>query len=235
MLAGISLSHYIRLEQDRSPHVPDEVLDKLTEGLGLDDSERAQLHAIARSAPPRPASPFPVRVRPGLRRMVELMTDAPAVVTGPRADLFAWTPLGEAVFGISARAPRTRNAARHVFLDPAARDHYPRWQAVAEETVGFLGRAIGNRPGDSRLAVLIGELTVKSEEFRRLWAQPLRRRWASGVKLVRHPVVGELHLAYQTLSPLDSGDQTLLVFTAEPSSDTAERLRVLADRSVHRR
>jgi hypothetical protein len=122
-----------------------------------------------------------------------------------------------------------------VFLDPAARDLYPRWQAVAEETVGFLGRAIGNRPGDSRLAVLIGELTVKSEEFRTLWAQPPRRRWASGVKLVRHPVVGELHLAYQTLSPLDSGDQTLLVFTAEPSSDTAERLRVLADRSVHRR
>ena len=51
---------------------------------------------------------------------------------------------------------------------------------------------------DRRLSDLIGELSTRSEEFRRRWAAHNVRIHTTGVKLLHHPVVGDLDLPFET-------------------------------------
>jgi hypothetical protein len=112
-------------------------------------------------------------------------------------------------------------------LDPASRGFYPEWQAVAAQCVAHLRVLAGHHQEDRQLTSLVGELSLKSEDFRRLWADHQVRECAYGVKRVQHPVAGLLTFPYETLTLPDAGDQTLLVYTPEPGSETAERLALL--------
>ncbi|MET9178135.1 helix-turn-helix transcriptional regulator [Kitasatospora aureofaciens] len=232
-LAGVSVDYYIRLEQGRGGSASDAVLDAVARVLRLDEVEAAHLRSLNRP-PKAPAGRArgDRRVRPGTRLLLDLMTGVPAFVLGRRMDVLAWNALGDAVNGFSDRAGATAgsppNQARDAFLDPAARDFYPQWDAVAAETVAQLRRDAGLHPDDPALAALVGELSLRSEEFRRLWADHLVREKTSGVKLLRHPLVGELEFGYETLTVNGSPDQMLVVYTAPPDSPTAQKLALLA-------
>ncbi|SED15257.1 Helix-turn-helix domain-containing protein [Streptomyces sp. 2231.1] len=228
-LAGVSVDYYIRLEQGRGQSVSDAVLDAIARVLRLDETEHAHLRTVAR--PPRrprerqaPGS----RVRPGIRRLLDGMERSPAFVLGRRMDVLAWNALADAVSGFSRAAPAVPNVPRQVFLDPAGRDLYPEWAAVAAQTVAHLRLNAGRYADDTELCALVGELSLKSEDFRRLWADHEVAECAYGVKKVRHPVAGLLTLPYETLTVPAEPEQTIVVYTPEPGSETAERLALLA-------
>ncbi|MFG2574378.1 helix-turn-helix transcriptional regulator [Streptomyces sp. NPDC048481] len=225
-LAGVSVDYYIRLEQGRGPAVSDAVLDAVARVLRLDDTEHAYLRAVARPrrSAGRPSAP---RVRPGVRALLDSMERTPAFVLDQRMDVLAWNPLADAVFGYSGSGPEGRSIPRHVFLDPGSRDFYPEWSAVAVQCVAHLRMLAGHHQDDRRLTALVGELSLKSEEFRRLWADHPVRECAYGVKRIQHPVAGLLTFPYETLAVAADPDQTLLVYTAEAGSETEERLRLL--------
>ncbi|MEV1022382.1 helix-turn-helix transcriptional regulator [Streptomyces sp. NPDC050264] len=229
-LAGVSVDYYIRLEQGRGTSVSDAVLDAVARVLRLDDTEQTYLRSVARPAGTRrkaAARPAPQRVRPGLRLLLDTIDKAPAFVLGRRMDVLAWNALGDAVLGFSALSPKDRNMPRQVFLAPAARDLYPEWPAVAAETVAFLRLDAGAHPQDPQLASLVGELSLASADFRRLWADHQVREKSYGAKRMVHPVAGELALPYETLTVTGEPDQKLVVYTPEPGSVTEERLRML--------
>ncbi|MDR8411455.1 helix-turn-helix transcriptional regulator [Nonomuraea sp. 3-1Str] len=227
-LAGVSVDYYIRLEQGRGQSVSDAVLDAVARVLRLDEVEQAHLRDLARphkqEERPRTAQQ---RVRPGARLLVESVS-GPAFLLGRCMDVLAWNPMGDAVLGFSGRDDRTRNQARDAFLNPAAREFYLDWQAVAAETVAYLRLEAGRRPRDKRLAELVGELSLRSEEFRRLWADHQVKEKTYGVKRMLHPVVGRLDVGYETLAMPGDPDLLLVVYTAEPGSEAAEKLAVLA-------
>ncbi|MFF7634134.1 helix-turn-helix transcriptional regulator [Kitasatospora sp. NPDC008050] len=233
-LAGVSVDYYIRLEQGRGQSVSDAVLDAVARVLELGEVEHEHLRALAR--PPRPGDrrAAPARgsrqVRPGLRRLLDMMTDVPAFVLGRRLDVLAWNALADAVAGYSTLTQR--NVARQVFLDPSARECYPQWEAVAAETVSYLRLDAGRHPDDPKLSALVGELSVRSPEFGRLWADHQVKEKTWGTKLVRHPLVGELELGYETLSLPGDPDQMLVGYTAQAGSPTAQRLALLASWSA---
>ncbi|MCE4946291.1 helix-turn-helix transcriptional regulator [Streptomyces albulus] len=234
-LAGVSVDYYIRLEQGRGPSVSDAVLDAVGRVLRLDDTEQEYLRRVARPAAGRAAArrapaggAAPQQVRPGLRLLLDTVDRAPAFVLGRRMDVLAWNDLGDAVVGFSRMAPEGRNMPRQVFLDPRARELYPDWAAVAAETVAHLRLDAGQHPHDVQLTTLVGELSLRSEDFRRLWADHQVREKSYGVKRLHHPVVGELELPYETLAVPGEAGQLLVVYTAEPGSRTAERLQLLA-------
>ena len=52
----------------------------------------------------------------------------------------------------------------------------------------------GRNPYDRELSDLVGELSTRSEPFRKWWAAHNVRYHQSGIKRLRHPVVGELDL-----------------------------------------
>ncbi|MFJ9008786.1 helix-turn-helix transcriptional regulator [Streptomyces canus] len=234
-LAGVSVDYYIRLEQGRGPGGPsrtksggvsDAVLDAVARVLRLDQTERDYLHAVAR--PRRQADgPTRPRVRPAVQLMIDAMDRAPAFVLDRRMTVLAWNPLADAVFCYSGTTARARSIPRHVFLDPAARDFYPDWQAVAAQCVAHLRVLAGHHQDDRELTSLVGELSLKSEDFRRLWADHQVKECAYGVKRLQHPVAGLLVFGYETLTIPGDGDQSLLVYTPEPGSETAERLALL--------
>ncbi|KUJ66846.1 XRE family transcriptional regulator [Streptomyces albus subsp. albus] len=230
-LAGVSVDYYIRLEQGRGRSVSDAVLDAIGRVLRLDDTEQEYLRAVARPTAARrpPATGHaPARVRPGVRLLLDTMEKAPAFVLGRRMDVLAWNALADALLGLSQMAPERRNMPRQVFLEPRTRELYPDWLAVAAETVAHLRLYAGNHPQDRRLATLVGELSLASEDFRRLWADHQVKEKSHGVKRLEHPVVGELRLPYETLTIPGEPDQVLVVYTPEPGSQAEERLRLLA-------
>ncbi|MER6533943.1 helix-turn-helix transcriptional regulator [Streptomyces sp900105755] len=236
-LAGVSVDYYIRLEQGRGPGGPsrtksggvsDAVLDAIARVLRLNETEHAYLLTVARphrkGSTARPARP---RVRPGVQLLLDGMERTPAFVLGRRMDVLAWNALGDAVNGFSALAPAERNIPRQVFLGPAAAGFYPDWAAVAAQTVANLRIDAGRHPDDPRMAALVGELSLKSADFRRLWADHEVRECAYGTKRIQHAVAGLLTLPYETLTVPTDPDQTIVAYTPEPGSETAERLALL--------
>lgn len=226
-LAGVSVDYYIRLEQGRGKNVSDAVLDAVARVLMLDATEHAHLLALAR--PCRGPAPAPASgaVRPGVQLLLDRMADCPAMVLDHRMDVLAWNALGDALHGFTAD-PLRRNMPRLVFLDPQAPELFPEWPAVAAETVRYLRLGAGRRPSDEALAALVCELSLRSEAFRRLWADHLVREKTHGVKRINHPVAGELRLSYETLALPGEPDHTLVAYTAAPGSPTADRLALLA-------
>jgi transcriptional regulator with XRE-family HTH domain len=229
-LAGVSVDYYVRLEQGRSMSVSASVLDAVARALRLDDDERTHLFELAKPpARARRRSPArPQRVRPGVRQLLDGLP-TPAFVTGRRLDVLATNHLARALLcDFDALPPAQRNHARWVFLDPAARELYADWEAVARDNVAVLRMDAGRHPDDPELSALIGELTVKDEDFARWWAQHDVLRRGYGTKVYRHPVVGELTVGYEAFPVAGDPEQTLFVYTVEPGSRSAEALALLA-------
>jgi transcriptional regulator with XRE-family HTH domain len=174
LLAGVSKDYYVRLEQGRERHPSAQVLDALARGLALDDDAVAHLHRLARPAPDgRLRARRREQVGPNLLRLMDGWPGTPAVVLGRCLTVLAHNALGKALFdGHTHRG----DLVRLVFLDPDAREFYPDWERVAVNTVGGLRAAAGLDPDDPRLIETVGELSVKSAEFRRLWARHDIRR-----------------------------------------------------------
>ncbi|MFE7404800.1 helix-turn-helix transcriptional regulator [Isoptericola sp. NPDC057559] len=236
MLAGVSVEYYARLERGAVAGASASVLDAVARALRLDDAEHAHLLDLARAADGVPTSgrargraTRPGVPRPSLQWALDAITDAVAFVRDPRQNLLATNSLGRAfyspVIGDGGRVP---NLARFQFLDPAAPDFYPDWDVMAEMCVAVMRAEAGRNPHDRALQDLVGELSTRNEVFRTLWAAHDVRIHGAGTKRFRHPVVGDLTLAYEELGVTAEPGQVLLVYTAEPGSPSAERLRLLA-------
>ncbi|MFE7564309.1 helix-turn-helix domain-containing protein [Kitasatospora sp. NPDC057500] len=231
-LAGVSTAYYVRLEQGHGENVSTAVLDSIARALRLDSAERDHLRRITRPSrrgAGRVRASRAQRVRPELQQLLDAMDGVPAYVLGRRLDVIAWNRLGNALIGdVAGLAPEQRNLAWLVFLDRASRELYLDWEGKATDVVGMLRLEAGRDPDDPRLASLIGELSVKSEDFRRLWAAHDVRDKGHGVKELHHPVVGRLTLRYETFRPAGDLRQVLVAYHADPGSASAESLRLLA-------
>ncbi|MFF7649295.1 helix-turn-helix transcriptional regulator [Streptomyces sp. NPDC007983] len=233
MLAGVSTDYYVRLEQGRERHPSAQVVDALARVLGLEEDAVAHLHQLARPAPARRRKGaregvregvWEERVSPVLLRMMEGWHRTPAVVLGRRLTVLAHNPLGRALFDGHAHSG---DLLRLVFLDPDAEDFYPEWERVAVSTVAGLRAAVGTDYDDPQLIEVVGELSLRSEAFRRLWARHDIRQKAHETKRFRHPVVGELTLDYESLTVNGAPGQQLVVYQAAPGSPSEHALSLL--------
>ena len=232
VLAGISSEYYIRLERGNATGVSDSVIDGIAHALQLDEAERAHLLDLIRTAattrPPR-RLPAPQRVRPTVQRVLDSMSGTPAFVLNGRLDILTANQLGYALFSpVYADPVRPPNNARFIFLDPHAGGFFRDWDMVANDTVALLRAEAGRDPYDRQLSDLIGELSTRSDEFRVRWAAHHVRIHTTGVKLIHHPVVGDLELAFESFPLGADPSQNLLTYTAEPGSPSQDALSLLA-------
>ncbi|MFK4144156.1 helix-turn-helix domain-containing protein [Streptomyces sp. NPDC004065] len=228
-LAGVSVAYYTRLEQGNGRNVSAEILDSIARALRLSDAEHAHLLHLVRPKHKKKQAVRTQQVRSSLRQLLDTMDGVPAYVVGRRAEVLAWNRMAAAVFGDWSRMPaQERNWARMVFLDTASQDLFVDWEQKAIDVVSALRLEAGCYPDDPRLSALVGELSVKSEDFRRLWATHDVKERTHGLKRLRHPLVGELELLYESFRLAGDADQSLVVYHAEPGSPSAEALRLLA-------
>ncbi|MFD6437762.1 helix-turn-helix domain-containing protein [Streptomyces venezuelae] len=229
-LAGVSVAYYTRLEQGNGRNVSGEVLDAIARALRLTDAEHAHLTRLAKpKTVKKKKAARPQPMRPALQQLLDSVQSVPAYVVGRRTDILGWNALAAALFGDWGElAPADRNWARICFLDPRSRDLFVDWEQKASDIVSYLRMDAGCYPNDPELSSLVGELSVKSEEFRGLWATHDVREKGHGVKRMHHPLVGDLTLSFETLRLPDDCDQSLLMYHAEPDSASAQGLRLLA-------
>jgi hypothetical protein len=129
---------------------------------------------------------------------------------------------------ILADPRRPANGARFIFLDPAARDFFPEWDDIADNMAAVLRAEAGRNPHDKDLTDLIGDLSTRSEDFRRRWADHKVRHHRTGAKRIRHPVVGDLELHFEAMTLTSDPGLTFTIFTATPDSPSADALRLLS-------
>lgn len=235
LLVGVSVEYYAKLERGAIGGASASVLDAVARALQLDATERAHLFDLARAADGIPTSGRPRRraskqrvSRPSLHWALEAITDGVAFVRNPQQDLLATNALGRVFYKlVIGDGGRTPNLARFQFLDPAAHEFYPDWELFAEMCVSIMRAEAGRDPHDRGLQELVGQLSTQSETFRTLWGAHNVRTHGTGTKRFHHPDVGELVLAYEELAITAEPGLVLLVYTAEPGSPSAERLRLL--------
>jgi transcriptional regulator with XRE-family HTH domain len=225
--AALSVDYYVRLEQGRLRNPSQEIVDAVATALGLDDSERRYLHNLARPqrAAAKPGAP---QVRTTLQTMLD-NTTVPAAIYTKRGDVLAWNALSAALItDFGALPPEERNMPRLVFLNEDVASRFVQWECKARDLVAQLRMESSRTPGDERLATLIGELTMRSPDFARLWATHPVREKIRGGHLYRHPIVGEFYLRYEVFTAPDTPEVSFVAQVADPGSPDEEALRLLA-------
>jgi transcriptional regulator with XRE-family HTH domain len=222
MLAGISAEYYLRLEQGRDRHPSAQVLAALARVLQLDAEATSYLVELAQQKPrhrPRRRE----RVPPGVELLLQTINVAAFVVNKYR-DVLAANRLAEALSPLMAPGA---NRLIALFTDPAARDYHPDWEQGTAVMVAQLRAEAGADIDDPRLSALVGELSLKSERFRKLWARHDIRRGESALGVIRHPRVGDLRLRREKFVIAGTDGLILVMYHADPGSRSADALAML--------
>ena len=160
----------------------------------------------------------------------------PAFVIGPRTEIVAWNTLGAAMITDFGKIPeKQRYYIRLLITDPAMRELYADWEGVTRLAIAQMRMHNANNPGDTKLAELVGDLSVQDTQFRQWWAAHDVATRDTGTKHLRHPVVGDLHLDWNAVTWAADPDLQIIVWTAEPGTPSYDGLQLLsswaADRS----
>jgi MmyB-like transcription regulator ligand binding domain len=84
--------------------------------------------------------------------------------------------------------------ARFIFLDSRAHDFYADWEQACSLTAAVLRYEAERDPLNAELTALIGELSTRSPQFRKDWADHDVHENRTGRKIYRSPIEGELKL-----------------------------------------
>lgn len=224
MLAGISNEYYLRLEQGRYRHPSTQVLEAVARVLRLDDESvqyllglAAEKSGAARRRPRREAVPA------GVQKFVAALP-MPAFVEGRYLDVLAANDLATA---ISPRLTVGGNRLRDVFLDPDERGLFMDWDGATDGIVASFRQSVGTETEDPRAVELVGQLSLASPRFRRLWGRHDIGGRRGAVVRLDHPIVGELHLNREKLIVGEAQNLTIAVYHADVGTEDAEKLALL--------
>ena len=238
MLAGVSVDYYVRMERGSLGGASEGVLEALARALQLDEAERTHLFALAKESAAgtttRRRRAAPVAVRPAVQQVLDAMTDAPAWVRNGRHDIVAMNQLARALYSpVLADPARPANTTRFVYLHPeAAEEFFVDYDRIANDAAAMLRLEAGRNPHDQALVELVGRLSTRSALFRQRWASHDVQLHRSGQKRLRHPVVGQLDLDFESMELASALGLHLNVYSAPAGSPSADALRLLASWAV---
>ncbi|MHC6231099.1 helix-turn-helix transcriptional regulator [Arthrobacter sp. MMS24-T111] len=236
MLAGVSNTYYTRLEQGLGTNASEAVIEAIARALNLNRDERLHLFNLARPVTKRKrrAASRPDRARTGTVRLIDSMASTPAVVLGRRSEVLAWNSLGHRLvaghlaFDSPTDPVERPNMTKMLFMDEHTRALYVNWAEEAARAVSSLRLLAGAASNDQELTALVGELTMKSPEFAKLWAKHPVQNCMAGKKMMHHPEVGTLELNFEVLAQPDDSGHRILMYTADAGSPAAAALLLLA-------
>jgi transcriptional regulator with XRE-family HTH domain len=226
LLAGISNEYYLRLEQGRDQHPSEQVVEAIASALQLDDESRAHVLELsrARARQIKTVPPKRERVPEGVRILLGTL-NVPAFVLDKYRDILAVNRLATALDPTLAVGA---NRLISLFTDPEARSYHPDWEENAASVVAQLRADIGVDEDDPRFQAIVGQLSMKSERFRRLWARHDVRSTGSPTAIIRNPLVGDLTLRREKFAVLGTSSLVLVMYHAQPDTASADALALLA-------
>jgi transcriptional regulator with XRE-family HTH domain len=228
-LAVMSTDYYTRLEQQRGPQPSEQMLAALARALRLTSGERDYLFQIAGHNAPASAATA-THVAPALLRVLDRLSDTPALILSALGETLVQNRMAEALFGgKSGRTGLARSEIYRWFTDPAERLRYPAEDRGRQSRaqVANLRAAYGSMGPKSRAGELVRALQKASPEFAGRWDRhEVAKRFADHKTLI-HPELGPIEVDCQVLSTEDQS-QALLVLTAPPRTEGYEKLQLLA-------
>jgi len=227
-MAGISVDYYARLEQQRGARPSEQVIGALARALRLTEDECDYLHRLA-GYPTRTRGPARRHVSPGLLLILDRLVDAPAQVISDTGQVLARNAMAEALLGAPVLPGRAGNAIWRMFTETPPRliikEQLPRLMA---NHVADLRATHARRPDDAEVNELISDLLKASPAFRDLWERHDVAVMRGTTKTFVHPQIGEITLQCETLlSASTSGEQSLVLYTAQPGTDNVGKLELL--------
>jgi transcriptional regulator with XRE-family HTH domain len=229
MLAGISAEYYLRLEQGRDRKPSAQVLASLARALLLDDEASAYLAGLVTDQRRRRPRARRQAVPSGIAKLVAAL-HLPAFVEGRYLDILAVNRFATA---LSPRLTVGGNRLRDLFLDPAEQDLFPDWEAMTQSLIAGFRQSVGAHIDDPRVIELVGELSLASPRFRRLWARHDIRLMRSGRMCFEHPQVGPLVVNHEKVAIPGAEGMMLVMVHADPGSEDEEKLALLASATLH--
>lgn len=230
-LAGVSTAYYTRMERGNLRGVSESVLRSVARTLQMNGAETEHLFNLARVASEGPRT---ARIKPQSRlprrasQLIDAMPDVPTVALGRLGDMVGANALGRGLFPhLFPENGAPLNHMRYLFLDNRSRDFYVDWEGSARHVVSVLRLIAGRDPSDPALMAMVGELATHSPEFRQWWAGHTVNVHTAGTKAIRHPVVGELTLGFETLTLASAPDVRIVTYLADPGSPSADALDLL--------
>lgn len=221
VLAGLSTDYYQRLEQGRGAKPSDALLDSISDALRLDAAEHRHLMTLARAVrqPETPKRRQQDRVPENAKRMLRAL-GLPAFVLSRHLDLLAWNDAAADLLGDPLDLPQDRRNMLHVlFHDDDARLRCKGWETMALDYIGLFRTAIGHDPTDPRAVEIVGVLSLRSSEFRRLWARNDVRDNVHGAKTIRHPRIGDIDVEWDAYPLRGTPGPTMIVFVPQPGHE----------------
>lgn len=227
-LADISFEYYLRLEQGRHRQPSPQVIECLARALLLDKHGAFYMHRLVRlqAGPGILGEPDPA-VAENLRETLEMWDHTPAIVFTPNADVVSSNRLAKSLAGSSVEVGV--NLVFMVFSDrcrAAAAD----WEAMARNCVANL-RWRAN-PYDPHLQEIVGLLSLRDPDFRRIWAMHEAYPADLGVMTFRAPEHAEVNLRFQTFEIPSTPGWLLMVMRVDvgenrnPVTDAAQLKRL---------
>jgi transcriptional regulator with XRE-family HTH domain len=233
-LAAMSVDYYTRLEQNRLA-ASASILVVLARALRLDEDEQAYLYQLAGKTPITHRRVRTQLVAPATRRLLNQLTETPAVVLGRRMDILAWNASAVALYVDFGKIRDShRNYVRLLFTDPTMRALHAEWEHDARTAVAALRMEAAQYPKDPRFAALVGDLSMQDADFRTWWAAHHVTGTSRGTKHYRHQVAGDLVLDCDIWTSPGQPDQRLMILTAEPGSPSYDALRILTSWTADR-
>lgn len=227
-LCHMSADYYSRLEREKGPQPSEQMVAAIAQGMHLSIDERDHLFRLAGHRPPERGAASE-HVSPGMLRILDRLTDTPAEVVTELGETLRQTPQGVALVGHLTRfTGPARSIGYRWFTDPDARGiHLPEDHEFYSRMYAAGLRAIAAQRGPtSRAARYVDLLLAESEEFREYWDRHEIGIRPRELKRYVHPEVGLLELTCQVLTDAESS-HSLLVYTAVPGSESAEKLQLL--------
>jgi transcriptional regulator with XRE-family HTH domain len=228
-LAAMSTDYYTRLEQQRGPQPSEQMLASVARALRLTNDERDYLFQIAGHNPPTPASAA-AHVAPALLRVLDRLSDTPALILSNLGETLVQNQMADALFGDRSRyTGLARSEIYRWFTDPAERLRYPEHDRDRQSRaqVANLRAAYGSMGPRSRAGELARALQKASPEFAALWERHEVAKRFEDHKVLIHPELGPIEVDCQVLFTEDQS-QALLVLTAPPRTEGHEKLQLLA-------
>jgi hypothetical protein len=231
LLASMSTDYYTRLEQQRGPQPSEPMLAAIARALRLTSAERDHLYRLAGHTPPARTCRSD-HVSPAMLRVLDRL-DTPAQVMTDLAETLVQNPMAVALLGDESRfalgsLERSRFYRWFTDADERAIHAADEHDRISRSYASSLRVAMGRHPDDTRGGRLVNALLRESPAFAALWAvHDVSYRAGAEPKTYLHPQVGRMELECQVLID-ESESQMLLVHTATPGTESAERLRLLS-------
>lgn len=220
--AHVSPTWYTWLEQGRGGAPSADVLDRLARALSLSDVEREHLYLLAQHRPPKVEHTPQSQVTPQLQRVLDGMSDSPALVKSPEWTVLAWNRAAHGVLAnFAVPGNEERNLLRNLFLR-GQHTHLTDWQSLARLIVGSVRRDLLRTGMSPQVEALIAELSEGSTVFREMWEMGEVALHGEGSKQLTHPVAGLLNLEFSTFAVDGSPDLGLVIFSPAGDADRAK-------------